>query len=90
MSHGDQVTEVSDDFLPLAATDTCPIAAVKHRSLPLYGLQFHPEVTHTPQGTHDPGQLPARRLRLLGHVAAGRFRPADDRRHAASGWATAG
>ena len=51
MSHGDQVTGVSDDFVPLAATATCPIAAVKHRSLPIYGLQFHPEVTHTPHGT---------------------------------------
>ncbi len=50
MSHGDQVSQVSDDFLPLAATDTCPIAAVKHRTQPVYGLQFHPEVTHTPQG----------------------------------------
>ena len=50
MSHGDQVSRVSDDFLPLAQTKTCPIAAVKHRSLPIYGLQFHPEVTHTPQG----------------------------------------
>ena len=50
MSHGDQVSQISDDFLPLAATDTCPIAAVKHRTLPIYGLQFHPEVTHTPAG----------------------------------------
>jgi len=50
MSHGDQVSEVSDDFLSLAATQTCPVAAVKHRQLPIYGLQFHPEVTHTPQG----------------------------------------
>jgi GMP synthase (glutamine-hydrolysing) len=50
MSHGDQVTGVSDDFLPLARTDTCPFAAVKHRELPIYGLQFHPEVTHTPEG----------------------------------------
>ena len=50
MSHGDQVTSVSDDFVPLASTDTCPIAAVKHRTLPVYGLQFHPEVTHTPLG----------------------------------------
>jgi GMP synthase (glutamine-hydrolysing) len=50
MSHGDQVASVSDDFIPLAATETCPIAAVKHRSLPVYGLQFHPEVTHTPLG----------------------------------------
>lgn len=51
MSHGDQVSQISDDFVSLAATDTCPIAAVKHRKLPIYGLQFHPEVTHTPQGS---------------------------------------
>lgn len=51
MSHGDQVFRVSDDFLPLARTDTCPIAAVRHQTLPVYGLQFHPEVTHTPQGS---------------------------------------
>jgi GMP synthase (glutamine-hydrolysing) len=50
MSHGDQVSRVSDDFEPLAATETCPYAAVKHRKLPIYGLQFHPEVTHTPSG----------------------------------------
>jgi GMP synthase (glutamine-hydrolysing) len=50
MSHGDQVAHVSDDFSPLAQTDTCPLAAVKHRDLPVYGLQFHPEVTHTPEG----------------------------------------
>ncbi|HWA97003.1 MAG TPA: glutamine-hydrolyzing GMP synthase [Pirellulales bacterium] len=50
MSHGDQVTGVSDDFRPLAATPTCPIAAVRHAQKPMYGLQFHPEVTHTPCG----------------------------------------
>jgi GMP synthase (glutamine-hydrolysing) len=50
MSHGDQVSGVSDQFIPLAATSTCPIAAVKHRDLPVYGIQFHPEVTHTPEG----------------------------------------
>lgn len=50
MSHGDQVTGVSSDFLPIASTATCPIAAVKHKTLPVYGLQFHPEVTHTPLG----------------------------------------
>jgi GMP synthase (glutamine-hydrolysing) len=50
MSHGDQVATVSDEFVPLARTETCPHAAVKHRQRPLYGLQFHPEVTHTPDG----------------------------------------
>jgi GMP synthase (glutamine-hydrolysing) len=50
MSHGDQISSVSDDFLPMAQTGTCPIAAIRHRELPVYGIQFHPEVTHTPLG----------------------------------------
>ncbi|MGI9177279.1 MAG: glutamine-hydrolyzing GMP synthase [Pirellulales bacterium] len=50
MSHGDQVDDVSADFVPLARTATCPLAAVRHRTLPVFGLQFHPEVTHTPAG----------------------------------------
>ena len=50
MSHGDQVQQVSKDFISLAKTSTCPVAAVKHQTLPVYGLQFHPEVTHTPEG----------------------------------------
>ena len=49
MSHGDQVSK-AEGFVSLAKTSTCPIAAVKHQSLPVYGLQFHPEVTHTPLG----------------------------------------
>lgn len=51
MSHGDQVSRVSDDWIPLARTGTCPITAVKHRRLPVFALQFHPEVTHTPLGS---------------------------------------
>jgi GMP synthase (glutamine-hydrolysing) len=51
MSHGDQVLEAGADFIPLAATATCPVAAVRHCSRPVYGLQFHPEVAHTPYGT---------------------------------------
>jgi GMP synthase (glutamine-hydrolysing) len=50
MSHGDQVHSVNGDFEALAGTDTCPVAAVKHRKLPVFGLQFHPEVSHTPEG----------------------------------------
>src|SRR5271170_5002678 len=37
MSHGDQVQELGPDFIPLATTPSCPIAAVKHRSRPFYG-----------------------------------------------------
>ena len=51
MSHGDQVHDAGDAFIPLAATATCPVAAVRHRERPVYGLQFHPEVAHTPYGT---------------------------------------
>ncbi len=50
MSHGDQVSTVNGDFIALAETETCPVAAVRHRSRPVYGLQFHPEVSHTPVG----------------------------------------
>jgi GMP synthase (glutamine-hydrolysing) len=50
MSHGDQVRSVGGDFLPLASTSTCPLAAVRHKSREFYGVQFHPEVTHTPRG----------------------------------------
>ena len=51
MSHGDQVREPGAGFIPLAITDTCPVAAVRHRDKPIYGLQFHPEVAHTPYGS---------------------------------------
>jgi GMP synthase (glutamine-hydrolysing) len=51
MSHGDQLHDAGRDFLALATTATCPIAAVRHHELPIYGLQFHPEVSHTPYGS---------------------------------------
>jgi len=51
MSHGDQIDDLpQNEFEPLAATPTCPFAAVRHRTQPFYGVQFHPEVTHTPHG----------------------------------------
>jgi len=50
MSHGDQVHDLPPEFVPLATTPTCPYAAARHRSRPFYGVQFHPEVTHTPRG----------------------------------------
>ncbi|MEA2736473.1 MAG: hypothetical protein QOE14_2924, partial [Humisphaera sp.] len=50
MSHGDQVHELPAEFIPLATTPTCPFAAARHRTRPFYGVQFHPEVTHTPRG----------------------------------------
>ena len=51
MSHGDQVAALPDGFAPLAVTDTCPYAAMGNDERRIYGLQFHPEVVHTPRGT---------------------------------------
>jgi GMP synthase (glutamine-hydrolysing) len=50
MSHGDQVNQLNDDFIAIANTPTCPFAAVKHKTRAFFGVQFHPEVTHTPRG----------------------------------------
>ena len=50
MSHGDLVDDLPDDFEPLAVTDNCPYAAIRHKTRPFFATQFHPEVTHTPQG----------------------------------------
>ncbi len=50
MSHGDQVTALPEGFFPLAQSANAPIAAMVHPQRRLYGLQFHPEVAHTPQG----------------------------------------
>ncbi|MCJ2378413.1 glutamine-hydrolyzing GMP synthase [Vibrio sp. ZSDZ34] len=50
MSHGDKVVEIPSDFIKLAQTDTCPYAAMANEEKKYYGVQFHPEVTHTKQG----------------------------------------
>jgi len=50
MSHGDKVSALPADFECIAATDSCPIAGMAHTSKPWFGIQFHPEVTHTLQG----------------------------------------
>ena len=51
MSHGDQVEQLPPGFVALAATDSCPLAAMADPARNLYALQFHPEVAHTPHGT---------------------------------------
>jgi GMP synthase (glutamine-hydrolysing) len=50
MSHGDTVFELPDEFETLAHTESCPIAAYRHKSKAIYGLQWHPEVVHTKNG----------------------------------------
>jgi GMP synthase (glutamine-hydrolysing) len=50
MSHGDKVTKLPKNFLTIAKSKNAPIAAIKSKQNHIYGLQFHPEVTHTSKG----------------------------------------
>ncbi len=50
MSHGDQVKALPSDFIGIAISDNTPFAAMCHKTKPWYGVQFHPEVTHTEEG----------------------------------------
>lgn len=50
MSHGDKATGLPKEFITIASTPTAPLAAIAHESRPIYGIQFHPEVTHSPKG----------------------------------------
>ena len=50
MSHGDKVTTLPKGFHVIGSTNNAPIAAMADESRRFYGLQFHPEVTHTPEG----------------------------------------
>jgi GMP synthase (glutamine-hydrolysing) len=51
MSHGDKVAALPPGFKLMASTDACPIAGMADETRGFYGVQFHPEVTHTRQGT---------------------------------------
>lgn len=51
MSHGDKVTKPANGFVTIASTDDCEQAAVANDELKIYGIQFHPEVTHSKYGT---------------------------------------
>ncbi|WP_323814867.1 glutamine-hydrolyzing GMP synthase [Cellvibrio sp. NN19] len=50
MSHGDKVTRMPEGFSLMASTPSCPIAGMYNEAKKFYGVQFHPEVTHTLQG----------------------------------------
>jgi GMP synthase (glutamine-hydrolysing) len=51
MSHGDKVTQMPAGFKLMASNDSCPIAGMADEARGFYAVQFHPEVTHTRQGT---------------------------------------
>lgn len=50
MSHGDKILNLPETFLTVASTQNAPFAAIAHGAKEYYGIQFHPEVTHTPKG----------------------------------------
>lgn len=50
MSHGDKVSKLPDGFAVIGDTPSCPIAMMENTEKQFYGIQFHPEVTHTKQG----------------------------------------
>jgi GMP synthase (glutamine-hydrolysing) len=51
MSHGDSVLELPEGFVVAASTVTCPVAAMENTDEKLFGVQFHPEVSHTENGS---------------------------------------
>jgi len=51
MSHGDKVTDLPSGFKIIASNQSTPVAGIANESKNIYGFQFHPEVTHTPQGS---------------------------------------
>lgn len=50
MSHGDKLSHLPKSFVTIATTTNAPFAGIAHEEKPYYGIQFHPEVTHTPHG----------------------------------------
>jgi len=57
MSHGDRVAEMPPGFILMASTDSAPIAGMADEARRIYGLQFHPEVTHTRKGAEILGRF---------------------------------
>ncbi len=50
MSHGDRIEKAPEGFTPMASTDNAPVAGIQHAAKQIFGIQFHPEVAHTPNG----------------------------------------
>jgi len=73
MSHGDQVETPPDGFTVLAGTASCPVAAIGDAERGMYGVQFHPEVVHTPLGVNILKNFLFRIARCRGDWTMSRF-----------------
>jgi GMP synthase (glutamine-hydrolysing) len=73
MSHGDRIEALPSGFTVAAQTDNSPIAAMAHPGRRLYGLQFHPEVVHTPHGAEIIRNFLYRVCRLRGTWTSAHF-----------------
>ena len=76
MSHGDKVVSLPEGFETVAESDNCPHATMQDLERALFGVQFHPEVVHTPQGALMLKKLCLRNLRLLRRLGNGEIRRA--------------
>ncbi len=50
MSHGDRLSQLPEGFCTIATSHNSPFAGIAHKEKSIFGIQFHPEVTHTPRG----------------------------------------
>ena len=85
MSHGDRVERLPDGFLAIAHSANSPLAAIADESRRLYGLQFHPEVVHTPQGGQVLENFVKRICGCVGDWTAGQLHPGDGCAHSRAG-----
>ncbi|HOT98661.1 MAG TPA: glutamine-hydrolyzing GMP synthase [bacterium] len=73
MSHGDHLTRIPPEFTVIAHTANAPIAAIRHQHRAIYGIQFHPEVVHTPRGTELLGNFVFKNCGCRGDWSASSF-----------------
>ena len=77
MSHGDRVTELPPGFRPVAVSEGAPFAAIANDTRKLYGVQFHPEVVHTPRGSQLIANFVHHVAGLKGDWSMAHFRSAE-------------
>ena len=80
MSHGDSITRMPEGFHATAQTESTPYAGLDAPARNLYGIQFHPEVVHTPARARGPAQLRHRHRGDRARLDAGQLRRVDRQR----------